>query len=164
MMFEKSGKWVSFDSDKRIWGKHAILHFKSILEKQWKNDVVKWNVFETQPNSWKWLNIGKSGKWVSLDSDIRMWVKDAILHFNAILVKQRKNDVVKWNVFETQPKSLKWLNIVRKEWEMSFVRLKNKKVSKISYPSFQVNSRKTMKEWYCKMKCFRNATKLLEMT
>ena len=44
-------------------------------------------------------------KWVSLDSDIRMWVKDTIIHFNAILVKPRKNDVVKSNDFETQENS-----------------------------------------------------------
>ena len=137
----------------------------SFLEKKWMNDVVTWNVFETQLNSWNdliWKE--KSGKWVSIDSEIRKWVKQAILHFKSILVKQWKNDVVKWNVFETQPNSWKWLNIVRNEWEMSFVRFRHNNVSKTCNTSFQVNSRKTMKKWCRKMKCFRNATKLLEIT
>jgi len=54
---ENSKKWVSLDSEIRKYVNHAILHFKWFHVKHWTNNDVKWNVFETQPNSWKWLNI-----------------------------------------------------------------------------------------------------------
>ena len=106
----------------------------------------------------------RSAKRVPLDSEIIKWVKQAILHFKSFRVKHWKNDDVNWNVFETQPNSCKWFNVVRKEWKKSSIRFWNNKVSKTSNTSFQVISRITLKEWWCKMKCFRNATKLLEMT
>ena len=76
-----------------------------------------------------------SKKRVSLDSEIRKWVKQAILNFKSFRVKDWKKDDVKWNVFETQPNSWKWLNIARNWWEKSFIRFRRKKVSKISNSS-----------------------------
>ena len=46
------------------------------------------------------LLLEKSGKRVSLDFEIRKWVKQAILHLNSFRVKHWKKDDVKLNVTE----------------------------------------------------------------
>ena len=63
----------------------------------------------------------KCGRRVPLDSQIRKWVKQAIIRLNSFRVKHWKNDDVKLNVSEMQPNSWKSLIVVRNKWEKSFI-------------------------------------------
>ena len=72
------------------------------------------------------LLLEKSGKRVPLDFEISKWEQEEILQLKSFRVKHWKNDDVKWNVSETQLNSWKWLIVVRKEWEMSFIRFRIK--------------------------------------
>ena len=108
LLLEKSGKRVSLDSEIGKWVKQAILRFKSFRVKNWKNDDVKWNFSKrNQTLGNDLMLLEKCGRRVPLDSEIRKWVKQAILHLNSFRVKHWKKDDVKLNVSEMQPNSWK---------------------------------------------------------